>query len=52
VVHALTSEHVDCVVIGAGLRLPPDHLVLVEAILNVVHRRARERAHRFQRQSR
>jgi hypothetical protein len=40
VTHALASAHFDCVVIGAGLRLPPKHLVLFEAILNIVHRLA------------
>ena len=40
VTHTFTSEHVGCVVIGAGLRLPPEHLVLFEAILNIVHRLA------------
>jgi hypothetical protein len=34
---ALRSSHFDCVVIGAGLRLPPERLLLFEKILNLVH---------------
>jgi hypothetical protein len=35
------ADHVyDCVVIGAGLRLPPGQLVLFEAVVNAVHRAA------------
>jgi hypothetical protein len=37
---ALRSRRFDCVVIGAGLRLPPERLVLFEAIVNLVHRLA------------
>ena len=37
---ALTSRRFDCVIIGAGLRQPPEHLLLFEKILNLVHRRA------------
>jgi len=34
---ALKSSRFDCVVIGAGLRLPPDRLPLFEKVLNLVH---------------
>ena len=37
---ALTAKHFDCVVIGAGLREPPERLLLLEKILNLVHRLA------------
>jgi hypothetical protein len=30
----------DCVVIGAGVRLPPSRLVLFEALVNAIHRAA------------
>ena len=36
----LASSTYDCVVIGAGVRLPPRHLVLFEALINVVHKAA------------
>ncbi|HYZ34117.1 MAG TPA: hypothetical protein VE684_17735 [Crenalkalicoccus sp.] len=36
----LRSATHDCVVIGAGLRLPPGSLLLFEAVLNAVHRTA------------
>ena len=36
----LASANYDCVVIGAGVRLPPRHLVLFEAVVNVVCRAA------------
>lgn len=35
---ALRSKHFDCVVIGAGLRQPAQHLLLFEKIVNLVHR--------------
>lgn len=38
--HLLASKTYDCVVIGAGVRLPPRHLVLFEAIVNAVRRAA------------
>jgi hypothetical protein len=42
------ADHVyDCVVIGAGLRLPPGRLVLFEAVLNAVHRSAPQAAVAF-----
>jgi len=36
----LADESYDCVVIGAGLRLPPRALLLFEAVINAVHRAA------------
>ena len=37
---ALKSKRYDCVVIGAGLREPAEHLMLFEEIINLVHRLA------------
>jgi hypothetical protein len=37
VAKALRSKRVDCVVIGAGLRQPPEGLLLFETVLNLVH---------------
>ena len=37
---ALRSRPFDCVVIGAGLREPPERLLLFEKVLNLVHRLA------------
>jgi DNA-binding LacI/PurR family transcriptional regulator len=37
---ALNSKNFDCVVIGAGLREPPERLLLFEKIINLIHRRA------------
>ena len=37
---ALASRRFDCVMIGAGLREPPEHLLLFEKIINLVHDRA------------
>jgi hypothetical protein len=37
----------DCVVIGAGVRLPPNRLVLFEAVVNLVHRMAPQAAIAF-----
>src|SRR5579863_1886300 len=34
------SKSYDCVVIGAGVRLPPRGLALFEAVINAVHRAA------------
>jgi hypothetical protein len=39
---ALREKTYDCVLFGAGLREPPDLLLLFEAILNLVHRLAPE----------
>ncbi len=36
----LASADYDCVVIGAGIRLPPQGLILFEAIVHTVHRAA------------
>ena len=42
------ADHVyDCVVIGAGLRLPLSRLVLFEAVVNAVHRTAPQAAIAF-----
>ena len=37
VARALRSKQLDCVVIGAGLRQPPERLHLFETVLNLVH---------------
>jgi hypothetical protein len=37
---ALAKQAYDCVVIGAGIRLPPKSLLLLEAVVNAVHRAA------------
>ena len=34
---ALRSRRFDCVVIGAGLREPPENLLLFEKVLNLIH---------------
>ena len=34
----LTGQAYDCVVIGAGIRLPPHSLTMFEAVINGVHR--------------
>lgn len=36
----LASGGYDCVVIGAGVRLPPSRLALFEALINAIHRAA------------
>jgi hypothetical protein len=36
----LTSKSYDCVVIGAGVRLPPRRLAFFEAVINAVHKAA------------
>ena len=42
------ADHVyDCVVIGAGVRLPPNRLALFEAVVNAVHRAAPQAAIAF-----
>ncbi len=40
VARQLASKNYDCVVIGAGIRLPPRGLVLFEAVINAVHKSA------------
>ena len=37
---ALKSGDFDCVLIGAGLRQPPERLLLFERIINLIHRLA------------
>lgn len=36
----LVGDVLDCVVIGAGVRLPRNRLVLFEAVVNAIHRMA------------
>ena len=36
----LSTAHYDCVVIGAGLRIPPEGLALFEAVVNTIHKAA------------
>jgi hypothetical protein len=36
----LAGDHYDCVVVGAGVRLPPSKLMLFEAVINAVRRTA------------
>ena len=36
----LASKSYDCVVIGAGVRLPPRGLALFEAVINAIHKAA------------
>lgn len=36
----LTAQAYDCVVIGAGIRLPPRSLSMFEAVINAVHKAA------------
>ena len=36
----LATKSYNCVVVGAGVRLPPDRLALFEAVINAVHRAA------------
>ena len=43
----LASAVYDCVVIGAGVRLPPNRLVLFEAVANAIHRAAPQAAIAF-----
>jgi hypothetical protein len=40
VADALRAVAFDCVLIGAGLRQPPERLLLFEKVLNLVHRLA------------
>jgi hypothetical protein len=40
VADALGARQYDCIVIGAGLREPPERLLLFERVLNLVHRLA------------
>ena len=36
----LTRESFECIMIGAGVRIPPQHTVLFEKIINAVHQKA------------
>lgn len=36
----LAANRYDCIVVGAGVRLPPKNLTLFEAIVNAIHRSA------------
>ena len=40
VARRLAKSRYDCVVIGAGVRLPPNRLALFEAVVNAIHRAA------------
>jgi len=37
---ALNSRDFDCVLVGAGLRQPPERLLLFETMINLIHRLA------------
>jgi len=39
-VEALKSRDFDCILIGAGLRLPPERLLLFEKVINLIRRLA------------
>ena len=41
---ALQSRKFDCIVIGAGLRLPPPRLPLFELVINLIHTHASQSA--------
>jgi hypothetical protein len=43
----LAGDRYDCVVVGAGVRLPPSRLALFEAVVNAIHRAAPETAIAF-----
>ncbi len=43
----LAANRYDCVVIGAGVRLPPNRLKLFEALVNAIHRTAPQAAIAF-----
>ena len=43
----LAADIYDCVVIGAGVRLPPNGLMLFEKVVNAVHRAAPQAAIAF-----
>jgi hypothetical protein len=45
--HQLVFKSYDCVVIGAGVRLPPRDLALFEAVVNAVHKAAPDAAIAF-----
>jgi hypothetical protein len=43
----LAADRYDCVVVGAGVRLPPRRLALFEALVNAIHRTAPQTAIAF-----
>ena len=43
----LASKSYDCVVIGAGVRLPPQRLAVFEAVINAIHKAAKGAAIAF-----
>ena len=43
----LADEVYDCVVVGAGVRLPPNRLGLLETVINAIHRAAPQAAIAF-----
>lgn len=43
----LAADVYDCVVIGAGVRLPPNGLMLFEKVVNAIHRAAPQAAIAF-----
>ena len=43
----LAGERYDCVVVGAGVRLPPIRLALFEAVVNAIHHAAPQAAIAF-----
>ena len=43
----LEGGRYDCVVVGAGVRLPPSRLALFEAVVNAIHRAAPQTAIAF-----
>jgi hypothetical protein len=47
VAHCLASHRYDCVVIGAGVRLPPSRLGVFEAVVNAIHHAAPQAAIAF-----
>jgi hypothetical protein len=45
--HRLARDPYDCVVVGAGVRLPPSRLALFEAVVNAIRRAAPQAAIAF-----
>jgi hypothetical protein len=43
----LAAGRYDCIVVGAGVRLPPNRMVLFEAVVNAIHRAAPQTAIAF-----
>lgn len=41
---ALKFTAYDCVMLGAGVRLPPDYMLTFEKLINVIHRKAPQAA--------